>query len=405
MPRSIRRTGAFVLTLALSWAGVDARADEPAPTTAAKAIVVVDVAPDATEVDEARLRAAIGGELGADAVAPGDARAAHARGTITVSIDRTAQALVVSYREGEMPVTRRIALPGDPEAVSRAVVVLAGNLARDEGSELAAELRKSRRAEDAATSPGAGADTSPRTTAGAGIPPQSQAAIQTEDAEAVQDVDRMGRVLAYATGHDRTLRAVAGWSLFGLGLGAAGVGAYLTLTKQGGATPLILLLDAFPTLQAIGLELVPSAELDKIASYYERDRATGRAAPLVRRDLELLWRQAAHREHSMRRLFGWMGIVGGTLVLGLVAAAFVSELHQGPVPSHDVALDAILAGAGAVPLGYGIYAITTDGPVESALDAYERGSGRSVSPGGGGDVGLRISPVPGGGTLGVGGSF
>ena len=116
-----------------------ARAEQPA---AARGVVVVDVDPVARGIDAARLRRAIGDELGTDAVAPGDARASAARGTIAVSVDRAAGALVVSYREKAAPIVRRIDLPPDKEATIRAAVMLAGNLARDEASELAEMLRK-----------------------------------------------------------------------------------------------------------------------------------------------------------------------------------------------------------------------------------------------------------------------
>ena len=80
------RACALVLALALpaATASSSARADSALTT----ATVVVDVAPDAVEMDAPRLRAAIGKELGATAVAPDDPLAASARGTITVAIDR-----------------------------------------------------------------------------------------------------------------------------------------------------------------------------------------------------------------------------------------------------------------------------------------------------------------------------
>jgi hypothetical protein len=116
-----------------------ARADE-AP---ARDLLVVEVAPDATELDAKKLRDAIGAELGADTVAPDDARAKAATGAIAVSVDHDARQLVVTYRGGAAPL-RRIDLPSDRAGVEQEAVLLAGNLARDEAGDLVTELRKAR---------------------------------------------------------------------------------------------------------------------------------------------------------------------------------------------------------------------------------------------------------------------
>lgn len=73
-----------------------------------KAIIVVAVDPGAG-LDAMALRKAIGEELRMDAVAPEDARAGTALGTISVTADRATKKLVVSYRAQAAPLTREVA--------------------------------------------------------------------------------------------------------------------------------------------------------------------------------------------------------------------------------------------------------------------------------------------------------
>jgi hypothetical protein len=103
-------------------------------------LIVVAVEARARSLDEARLRHAIGVELGEEAVAPGDPRADKARGTLT--IDAFEGKLVVTYAEHDALLARRVDMPASKDAAVRTVVLLAGNLARDEARDLADELRR-----------------------------------------------------------------------------------------------------------------------------------------------------------------------------------------------------------------------------------------------------------------------
>ncbi len=105
-------------------------------------VIVVDVAPGASELDPHQLRTLIARELRAQAVLPSDPRAATASGVLTIDVDRANGELSVTFLGSATPVTRRVPLPADSVTARDAAVVLAGNLARDEASELAAELRK-----------------------------------------------------------------------------------------------------------------------------------------------------------------------------------------------------------------------------------------------------------------------
>ena len=108
------------------------------PAEKAARVVVVEIAAEGSEIDGVELRSAIARELGAEAVAPDDPSAAQATGTLRISVDRPSHALVVAYRGSAEPIERRVDLPPDCESIERAAVFLRGNLARDEGDELAA---------------------------------------------------------------------------------------------------------------------------------------------------------------------------------------------------------------------------------------------------------------------------
>ncbi len=93
MPPLYRLTLATCLSSALLIAPRPARAQDPTKACPWSSTFP----PGEPELDAASLRTAIGAELGDDAVAADDPRAAGAVGTIRVSIDRRAHTLVVAY--------------------------------------------------------------------------------------------------------------------------------------------------------------------------------------------------------------------------------------------------------------------------------------------------------------------
>lgn len=181
-------------------------ASEP-ESSEARGVVVVMVAPDAAELDVSRVRAAIGQELACDAVGPDDARASSARGRIDVSVDRASRQLVVSYRgDSDEALVRRVDLPGDAEATLRAAVLLAGNLARDEATEIVAELRKPK-------PPAAGS--SPAAPPASPTPPAPALSASASDEQELALSEYLGRLLGYYAARDRRVRVVTELSLFG----------------------------------------------------------------------------------------------------------------------------------------------------------------------------------------------
>jgi hypothetical protein len=103
--------------------------------------LVLEVLPDAAEIDAAALRQGVAAELAIRVVAPSDRGAGVPGGTFTVGIDREKNELVVEFRRrGAGPLTRRLPLPIERSVLQQTVVFLAGNMARDESQDVLRHL-------------------------------------------------------------------------------------------------------------------------------------------------------------------------------------------------------------------------------------------------------------------------
>jgi hypothetical protein len=351
-----------------------ARAEAPG-----RPVVAVSVPPGEPELDAPALRAAIGAELGDEAVPPDDPRAAGAVGAIRVSIDRRAHALVVAYRGPNEPITRTVDLPGDRASVERAAVLLAGNLARDEAGDLAASLRTRRPAPEGPSE---------------------------KDATDARDLDLLGETLAQRqdAGAGRRIASVA---LFGASLAATGVvGGELAYSvashrRTGSADADFVLLAAGQLFLDAGVLLQPG-DFEKLHEYYLE--AQREAPPEVAREaVTKWWVHVARRERRFRLVAGGVETVLGGL--GTVGGGILTVLAwegKGSSVVPDLAFVAVMAAATAS----GIFFLATDGPVEAALHDYERTSSpaahaerarASISP--------FIAPAAGGGMAGLMGRF
>jgi hypothetical protein len=105
-------------------------------------VAVLDLAESAAALDADALKAALAAELHAIVVTPDDLRATAAKGTLKVEEASPRHGLRITYAARTRPTTRSVPWPADPEAARRETVLVAGNLARDEGAELARELAK-----------------------------------------------------------------------------------------------------------------------------------------------------------------------------------------------------------------------------------------------------------------------
>ena len=326
----------------------------------ARPVVVVVVAPTAPELDASRLREAIGQELRADAVPDTDARAASARGRFDVSVDHAAGELVVSYVGGSEPLVRHVPLPPDGQAEARAVVVLAGNLGRDEAGELAAQIRNS--------APPA--------------PAPVQPASDAEKATNERDERLLMRMLADDARRDRTGRIVTSLTFIAAGAAAITVGSIeASGSGESRIAPLVTPLGLpLVVIGVFGLPFVDTdvgltrrSRLERLSDYYPLDSETGR--PWARSQVEQMWKQAAidaRRERS--RIVPPLVAVGAIEAgLGAVLLATVDR-HDTLEASIDVA--SIALGAGVV-IG-AIVASAGETDTARRLHEYERAVGRPI---------------------------
>ena len=338
-------------------------------------MVVVSVASDTTELDAARTRAEIGKELEADAVSPEDARAAGATGRIDVSIDRATRRLVVSYRGSAASLVRRVDLPGDPDAISREAVLLAGNLARDEAGELAAALRRPRPANAPADAP------------------------SPEDLAERAREERIRRVLADYAARDRSVRLPAAWTL--LVVGAAGAGTSLYLGTRGGDAAKLAptFLSDGVALGTLGvLWLVNPSPFERMSTYYEANVSDAGPRQGLREEMEQRWRKEADNAGFARLVLGIVWVSVGAAGVALDSYQLASE---SPTTVTTVTNVTGLV-MGATFLGAGIVTLATEPDVEARLHEYERATGHPIELT---DVGLRLTPTQGGVVAGLGGRF
>jgi hypothetical protein len=357
--------------------------------TAAAGVVVVEAPPNEPGMDAARLRADVGVELGADAVAPDDPRAAQASGTVRVSVDHAAHALVVEYRGRAEPIRRTVDLPADAADAEHAAVLLAGNLARDEAGELAASLRKPKPPPPPETRP--------------------DVAQGTPDDEEHRELDFLGTTLANDSRWSGTRRTLADVTM-GVGFGAVAASAGLTAYGLASGThgwPDVEagLVQAWAGLMVASYVLRPG-DFGELNTLYARGRAEGWPPGAVVDDVEQAWLRAARSEHRNRRLIGWL-TVGSSVILtvfaGSAAAGAVREPSLvGPLSVSELSGFSTLGG---LELAMGINLVVADGPVESALHRYEKTVGWRVKPESAALVPF-VAPVAGaGGVVGLGGRF
>ena len=339
------RARPVVLAAALGWAVLassTARAGD-APRDA----IVVAVSPDAT-IDASRLRGAIGVELGVDAVAPDDARAAGARGTLRVDTGADGRHLRLSYQPRSEPVQRTVDLPGDPEATQRTIVALAGNLARNEGSELAAELRHGQ--------------------ASIAAPPPPRAGARDE---AEIDPVALQTALDYYAEQDRHLRHALGWTALAVGATGMGLGYVIARNSplgEGAASSDGILVGSVGTgFVAAGLvSLLVTSKLEDLAA---SDRQGAGAAQTTE-----AWVRAARWEHSARQTMGTVMVVGAGLAVAY--SGFVAADDRWIVDPNARANTVVtFLAAGALYGFLSVAALATDGPTEAALHAYETSHG------------------------------
>jgi hypothetical protein len=375
-----------LLPIALALAGLHALTPGVAlaqRSAVARPVVVVAVAPTAPELDAPGLRAAIGVELQADAVPEDDARAASAHGRFDVSVDRSAGELVVSYVGGSEPLVRHVPLPADAQSEARAVVVLAGNLGRDEAGELTAQIRNS------APPP----------------PAPAQPAVDPEKITNERDERLLMRMLADDARRDRTARIATSLTFIAAGAAAITVGS---IEARGPGESRIA-----PLLTPLGLPLIlvgvfglpfvdtdvgitRRSRLERLSDYYPLDSETGR--PWARSQVEQMWKQAATDARRERSRIVPPLVAVGVLETGL-GAFLLATVDRHDTLEASVDVSSIALGAGIV-VG-AIVASPGETDTGRRLHEYERAVGRPIVQ----DVEVGMGPAPSGAAVNVTGRF
>jgi hypothetical protein len=360
------------------------------------AVVVVDAPRDERTLEGARLRADVSAELGEEAVAPDDPRAGDAAGTLVIRVNRQAHSLMVEYLAHadagglRTPSTSRtIALPDDDVAIERAAVLLAGNLARDEASDLAASLRRAHPAASPA--------------------PARKAAAEVDEPDDDERIalTRLGDAIEQETARSQPRRTLAEVA-FGVGIGAMFASAafdfYGLSTGNGWAPDAgLLLLQSGDALFASSIVLRPGS-FEGLRTMLAQERADLLPPDEVRLDVEQAWARAARIEHHDRRVYGWFMTGVGSLAVAASSLAFVGYFGQSARSGSILAPLTGFAAVSALDLAVGLQLLLSDGPMESALRAYSSSADVSLS-GESARVTPTVAPVPGGVVAGVGGRF
>jgi hypothetical protein len=223
----------------------------------------------------------------------------------------------------------------------------------------------------------------PARRAGAQPAPAPDSAPSSQTATLQNTLDEYARV-------DHGSRIALGWT--GTVLGAAGVGAGVYLSNQSGSSPAATAwaddLGLVLFLMGVG-SLVSSSDLESLA-----DRAHQASSPQA---IEQDWENTASQERSSRRAWGIAGLVLGVVGVGVATVLAVDpkldpDLRQGAGPWY---------GASAVLLTWSAYHLATQGPVGTALRAYQFATGRAPATGDAGFGHLQLGMVRGGGTVGL----
>lgn len=358
-----------------------------------KRTIVVDVVGEGTEFDAEAAREGIAQELDAAVVKPRDRRAADAPEKIRIVVSDTEHMLRVSYEGQAGSNERTIDLPPDRTLAERAAVILASNLARDEASQLTADLRRSK--------------------ATAAPAPRSRS---TEDADDDRAAARLGEALAVEAHAARGRNSVSDL-LAGVGFGALGAGlAALTINavKQGNTGTTDDLAGGALSVSGaliIGSVLVRHGDFDDLSLRFaaERAGANGSSSAVIVEDVERMWQWHARNERNRRNALGWVEVVAGSAVTGVSAWALATNAHDGE--NGAVALRSFgttFIGLGALGLlgtAAGIVLLATPSPMESAWRAYKGSGAVGASPASAAVTPYLGSVATGGAVFGMSGQF
>jgi hypothetical protein len=263
------------------------------------------------------------------------------------------------------------------------VVDLAGNLARDEASELTAEILKSR--------PAAGT---------AALAPVAPGAEARAEAEAnLRDEQTLARMLAEGARRDRSERITVSIALIVVGAGDSlaaplygqSVGAqraYEIVAPLG--LPLIFIgIFGVPFLEST-VGLTRQTTLERLSAYYPPGSEPGR--PWARAKVEAMWKDEAANQHRELHV-GTLAVIGGLALaqVGLAGALYLAE-RDAHRPGAD-AVDLTALGLGTIGVAACVAGMLSETSTESRLRDYERAVGRTLPE----PTSFGVAPVRGSG--------
>lgn len=326
-------------------------------------IVVVDVGGD--RLDPAHTRALVGKELEVEAIAADDPRAAEATGRVDV-VSKDGK-LTVRYRKVDGPIERSIPVATDPGRAEIDAAFLAGNLARDEASELIPEK-----------------------------PENENAAKEEKPSPWGEDDRRYAQMRAYVNGLSDDARSTSFRS--GALLASAGVlltapGIYVTAKgdldepSDGG-----LALASFVTggvfitvgLVAMAVKADPYEPLAKAVREQDAKKASSEDALA---SVETEWKKQVAAEQSSRNTSAVISFIIAGLSIGAGSVLLATGETSSP------AWMTYIMATGGVNIITGVASLLIEGPMERAHRQWQNVSNPSLPA-----VGFGIAPTSGGGS-------
>jgi hypothetical protein len=326
-------------------------------------IVVVDVGAD--RLDPAHTRSLVGKELEVEAVAPDDPRAAQATGRVDV-VEKDGK-LTVRYRKVDGPIERSIPVAPDPARAESDAAYLAGNLARDEASELTPKA------------------------------PEKPAVPVTEKGSPWgEDDHRYAQLRAYVTDlsddarstsvRSGALLATAGALLLTPGIYVAAKGDLDEPNGGGIAIASFVTGGVFLTIGAIAM-IAKSDPYEALAKTVREQDAKKASSEDAIAAVETEWKSQVASEQSARRTSAILSFVLAGLSIGTASVLLATG------EDIDPGLTTYIMAGGALNVITGVAAILSEGPMERAYRQWHAVSNADVPK-----IGFGIAPAVGGGS-------
>ena len=282
----------------------------------------------------------------------------------------------MSFRKTSARTTRTIDLPSYPALAEKTVVLVAGNVARDEASEALA--RESSKVQPSAASTPSPTTGTARETAAAG------------DRDEGAEFARVRAVVGYQASLARTRRWVIGGTYLALGVGAATAAEVANATSSSSRRYdwLAGTGAGYAFLGGLTLAGVFSSS-ESFERWLDREVAPGTSIEAVLDE----WHRRADKARTFR--YGLGGVVMAAAVTSLAWGGY-DLVSDGAAAHRDTDQFLIAAGAGALLTGFAL--LMWESPIESSYETFVRASPKPKPI-------VSAGPLNGGGMVSVGATF